>query len=94
MQKNCGISAVAVLGQGTDHVISVICWGKDASQGQYWIVREMGYVRVAFGALNVESQCSWAVVQSYTAVADMPVVVLKKLLKPSGDSTGAVLGQG
>ena len=35
-----------------------------------------------FGALNVESQCSWAVVQSYTAVADMPVVVLKTLLKP------------
>ena len=42
----------------------------------------MGYVRVAFGVLNVESQCSWAVVQSYTAVADMPVVVLKTLLKP------------
>ena len=37
---------------------------------------------MAFGALNVESQCSWAVVQSYTAVADMPVVVLKTLLKP------------
>ena len=36
---------------------------------------------MAFGALNVESQCSWAVVQSYTAVADMPVVVLKALLK-------------
>ena len=29
---------------------------------------------MGFGALNVESQCSWAVVQSYTAVADMPVV--------------------
>ena len=42
----------------------------------------MGYVRVAFGALNVESQCSWAVVQSYTAVADMPVVEVKTLLKP------------
>ena len=60
--ENCGSSTVAALGQGTDHVISVVCWGKDASQGQYWIVREMGYVRVAFGALNVQSQCSWAVV--------------------------------
>ena len=37
---------------------------------------------MAFGALNVESQCSWAVVQSDTAVADMPVVVRKTLLKP------------
>merc|ERR1712211_113208 len=26
-----------------------------------------GYVRVAFGALSVESQCSWAVVADYTA---------------------------
>ena len=49
---------------------------------------------MAFGALNVETQCSWAVVQSYTAVADMPVVVLKTLLIARGDSTGAVLGQG
>ena len=31
---------------------------------QYWIVRDMGYVRVAFGALYVESQCSLAVVQN------------------------------
>ena len=46
-------------------VISVVCWGKDASQDQYWIVRERGYVRVVFGALNVESQCSWAVVQNF-----------------------------
>ena len=28
-----------VLGQGTDHVILVVGWGKDASQGRYWIVR-------------------------------------------------------
>ena len=27
----------------------------------------MGYVRVAFGALRLESQCSWATVASYTA---------------------------
>ena len=41
--------------------------GAVLGQGQYWIVRyswELGYVRVAFGALNVESQCSWAVVQN------------------------------
>ena len=31
---------------------------------QYWIVREMGYVRVVFGALYVESQCPLAVVQN------------------------------
>ena len=27
----------------------------------------MGYVRVAFSALDVENQCAWAMVQSYTA---------------------------
>ena len=44
-------------------VISVVCWGKDASQGQFGSC-EMGYVRVAFDAFNVESQCSWARVQN------------------------------
>ena len=37
--ENCGSSTVAVPGQGTDHVLSVVGWGEDASQGRYWIVR-------------------------------------------------------
>ena len=64
--ENCGVSTVAVPGQDTDHVLSVVGRGEDASQGRYWIVRyswgeycdELSYVRVVFGALNVESQCS------------------------------------
>lgn len=63
-------------GQGIDHVISIVGWGQEATTNkQYWIVRnswgqywgDMGYVNVAFGALNIEDQCSWATVQSYTA---------------------------
>jgi len=81
----CGIDANPLLnfesgvitteGSQVDHVISVVGWGKDAKEGQYWIVRnswgeywgEMGYVRVKFGALSVEDQCAWAVVKDYTA---------------------------
>ena len=45
----CGLDAMPVLnwesgcistaGSGTDHVVSVVGWGKDTGQGQYWFVR-------------------------------------------------------
>merc|ERR1712066_427497 len=81
----CGIDANPLLnyekgiiktsGSGIDHVISVVGWGTDATDGFFWIVRnswgeywgEMGYVRVATGALNLEEQCSWAVPKEFTA---------------------------
>jgi cathepsin X len=81
----CGIDAVPILkytsGIATgrsfsqDHVISVVGWGNDPSEGKYWIVRnswgeywgEQGYVNVKFGALAVEESCAWAEVGSFTA---------------------------
>ena len=44
----------------TDHVISVV-WGKMHVKVSFGLC-VIGFVRVAFGALSAESQCSWTVV--------------------------------
>eukprot|EP00929_Paragymnodinium_shiwhaense_P032369 TRINITY_DN17948_c1_g3_i1.p2 TRINITY_DN17948_c1_g3~~TRINITY_DN17948_c1_g3_i1.p2 ORF type:complete len:415 (+),score=49.74 TRINITY_DN17948_c1_g3_i1:65-1246(+) len=62
-------------GDMIDHVVSVVGWGDDPAHGFYWQVRnswgeywgEMGYVRVAQGALQLEDQCAWAVPKDFTA---------------------------
>ena len=56
-------------------MVSVVGWGTDPKDGMYWLVRnswgeywgEMGYVRVAKGALNLEDQCAWAVPGHFTS---------------------------
>jgi len=65
----------------TDHVVSVVGWGTDETDGLYWVMRnswgefwgEQGYAKVAFGALMLDSRvpllagCAWATVKDFTA---------------------------
>ena len=64
------------------------------------ILWQLGYVRVAYGALNVERQYSSEVVQNCFSPVEIPQVqflvcgVLPVVAEGRGDSTGAVPGRG
>jgi len=62
-------------GLSLNHIVSVTGWGYDESSGlSYWWLRnswgeawgEMGFARVAFGALAIEVECTYAMIDRFT----------------------------
>lgn len=72
-----GIFTNTTFSQGTNHIVSIVGWGMDATSGKkHWIVRnswghywgEMSFVRVEMGSniLGLESAVAWATPGSWT----------------------------
>lgn len=67
---------VTAAGSGTDHTISVVGWGVDATEGLFFTVRnswgeywgEHGFVRIKDGALNLGTECYWATLKDFTSL--------------------------
>jgi cathepsin X len=66
---------ITQLGLSLNHIVSVTGWGYDESSGlNYWWMRnswgnawgEMGFARVAFGALAIEYECTYAILDKFT----------------------------
>ncbi|CAJ1349984.1 unnamed protein product [Effrenium voratum] len=60
---------IAVYGWGYDPVAEQSYWHLRNSWGEYW--GEMGNARVAFGAINIEEDCAYAVPGDFTTMDDM-----------------------